>query len=337
MRTIIRWRLLVVLVLSLSLIIGSQLMAAQTWKIAHVCVPEPDNSYNATCLKFKELVERGTNGRIKFHIFPQRQLGNDREILEGVQAGLIEMSASTLGPASAFGGATVVDLLELPFLYKNLKHLDAVLDGPIGKELLGKLEKGGFKALAFFDDGIANYTCSKRQLHKAEDFKGLQMRCMEAPIKIATAKALGANPVPIAYGELYTALQTGVVDGQSNAHWVTVARSLWEVQKYVSCTQHCWGGAVLLVNLKKFNSLSPDDQKLFLNAGLEACQYGRWMGRKAEDGHLLTCIKHGMIVDFNPDIDSMMKATKSVYEDIYKKHPDWKPIIEEIEQLGEKF
>jgi len=336
MRTIIKWSLLSVLVVSLSLVMGGQLMAAQTWKIAHVCVPEPDNSYHATCLKFKDLVEKGTNGKIKIQIFPQRQLGNDREILEGVQTGLIDMSASTLGPASAFG-AKVVDLLELPFLYKNLKHLDSVLDGPIGKELLGKFEKGGFKALAFFDDGIANYTCSKRQLHSAKDFKGLQMRTMEAPIKIATMKALGGNPVPIAYGELYTALQTGVVDGQSNAHWVTTARSLWEVQKYVSCTQHCWGGALLLVNLKKFNALSPNDKKLFLEAGLKASQYGRRMGRNAEDRHLLNAIKHGMIVDFKPDTDSMRKATESVYEDIYKKHPDWKPIIEKIKQEGKNF
>jgi tripartite ATP-independent transporter DctP family solute receptor len=327
---------LFVLVFCLFLVVGTQLVTASTWKTAHVCVAEPDNSYHATCLKFKEIVEEKTNGGIKFEIYPQRQLGSDREILEGVQTGLIEVSASTLGPATAFG-VEIVDLLELPFLYKNVEHLDAVLDGPIGEELLSGFEKAGFKALGFFDDGIANFTNSKRQLHSAEDFKGLQMRTMEAPIKIATMKALGGNPVPIAYAELYSALQTGVVDGQSNAHWVTVARSLWEVQKYVSCTQHCWGGAILLVNLKKFNALSPEDQQIVIEAGKEACQYGRKMGRGAEDKHLQTCIDNGMDVDLNPDTESMREATKKVYEDIYNEHADWKPVILEIQKLASDF
>ncbi|MBA7571423.1 TRAP transporter substrate-binding protein [Candidatus Atribacteria bacterium 1244-E10-H5-B2] len=329
--------LLVISVLVLVISIFSLgVMAASTWKIAHVCVSEPDNSYHATCLKFKEIVEEKTDGGIKFEIYPQRQLGSDREILEGVQTGLIEASASTLGPASAFG-IEIVDLLELPFLYKNIEHLDAVLNGPIGKELLDGFEKVGFKALGFFDDGIANFTCSKRQLHSAEDFKGLQMRTMEAPIKIATMKALGGNPVPIAYAELYSALQTGIVDGQSNAHWVTVARSLWEVQKYVSCTQHCWGGAVLLVNLKKFNALSLGDQQIVIEAGKEACQYGRKMGRGAEDKHLQTCIDRGMIVDLHPDTGSMREATEQVYGDIYNKHHDWKQVILEIKKLASNF
>jgi len=336
MRILIKWSLLVVLVLSLFLGMGSQLMAAQTWKIGHVCVPEPDNPYHATALKFKELVEGGTNGRIKFQIFPQRQLGDDREMLEGVQAGLIEMQLATLGPATTFGGCEVVDVLEIPFLFKNFEHLEAVIDGPIGRKLLDKFEKGEFKALGFGLDGIAKFT-SNRPLHSAKDFEGLQLRTMPSPTKVATAKALGANPIVVPYAELYSALQTGVVDAQSNAHWVTVARCLWEVQKYVSCTNHCYGGNVLVVNLEKFNSLSSDDQELFLDAGLKACQYGRWMGRKAEDGHLLTSIKKGMIVDFNPDTESMRKATESVYEDIYKKHPDWEPIIKEIKQLGKKF
>jgi tripartite ATP-independent transporter DctP family solute receptor len=205
---------LLILPLIMVLFYSSQVMAGQTWKLAHVAVPEADNSYHATALKFKELVEKGTQDRIKIQIFPQRQLGNDREILEGIQNGLIDVSASTLGPVSAF--APKVGMLELPFLFSGTKHLDAVLDGPIGRTLLDTMEKAGFKGLSYFDDGINNITNSKRPIHSASDFKGLQMRAIEAPIRIATVKALGANPVPIAYSELYTALQTGVAHGQSN-------------------------------------------------------------------------------------------------------------------------
>lgn len=326
---------MMIFVMVFSLAFSGNAMAAQTWKLAHVCVAEPDNPYHATSLKFKELVEKGTEGRLKIQIFPQRQLGNDREVLEGIQSGLIDASAATLGPVSAF--EPTGDLLELPFLFSNTKHLDATLDGPIGRDILDKLDSAGFKGLAFFDDGINNTTNSKHPIKTVDDYKGLQMRCIEAPVRIATTKALGANPIPIAYSELYTALQTGVVDGQSNPNWVITARSLWEVQKYVSITQHIWGGAVLLVNLKKFHKLSEKDQKVVMDAGLIACQYGRNLGRNSEEKHLQTAIDHKMIVERNPDLTSMRKATESVYADIYAKHPHWKPIIEQIKTLGEKF
>lgn len=324
-----------VLVMVFSLAFLGNGMAAQTWKLAHVCVAEPDNPYHATSLKFKELVEKGTEGRLKIQIFPQRQLGNDREILEGIQGGIIDASAATLGPVSAF--EPTGDLLELPFLFRNTNHLDAVLDGPIGREILNKLDTAGFKALAFFDDGINNTTNSKHPIKGVADYKGLQMRCIEAPVRIATTKALGANPIPIAYSELYTALQTGVVDGQSNPNWVITARSLWEVQKYISITQHIWGGAVLLVNLDKFQKLSKEDQNVVMDAGIAASQYGRKLGRDSEEKHLQTAIDHKMVVERNPDLTSMRKATESVYTDVYAKHPDWKPIIEQIKTLGEKF
>lgn len=324
---------LLAVVCVLSLLLSGQSFAGQTWKLGHVCVPEPDNSYHATALKFQELLAKDSDITIK--IFPQRQLGDDREMLEGVQNGLIEATAATLGPISAF--QPKVGLLELPFLYRNPAHLDAVLDGPIGRQLLDSLEKSGFKGLGFFDDGINNITNSKHPIHSAKDFQGLQMRTIEAPIRIAVMKSLGANPVPVAYSELYTALQSGVVDGQSNPNWVISARSLWEVQKYVSVTNHIWGGAALVMSLKTFNSLSPEDQQKVLAAGKEACQYGRKMGRAAEAKHLQQAIDHGMIVDSNPDLASMRDATASVYTDIYQQHPDWKPTILQIKQLGEQF
>ncbi|MBM9518202.1 TRAP transporter substrate-binding protein [Desulforhopalus vacuolatus] len=307
-------------------------LAGQTvWRLAHVAVAEADNPYHATSLKFKELVEKGTDGRVQIKIFPQRQLGNDREILEGVQAGLIDVSAATLGPVAAFEPS--VAMMELPFLYKNPKHLDTILDGPVGRKILDKLENAGFKGLGFFDDGINNITNSRRPIHSAADFKGLQMRTIESPVRISTARALGANPIPVPYSELYTALQTGVVDGQSNPNWVISARSLWEVQKYVSITQHIWGGAILLVSNKKFAKLSEADQKTVMEAGLAACKFGRDLGRASEEKHLEKAIEKGMTVDRTPDITSMQQATNVVYEDIYKEHPDWTETIKTIREM----
>lgn len=323
---------LLVALMILCLLCSSQTLA-KTWKLGHVAIPDADNSYHATAVKFKELLAK--NCGIKVNVFPQRQLGSDREMLEGVPTGLLEVTPATLGPISAF--QPDVGLLELPFLFKSLSHLDAVLDGQIGRNLLDGLEPAGFKGLGFFDDGINNITNAKRPIHSAKDFKGLQMRTIEAPVRIAVANSLGSNPIPVAYSELYTALQTGVVDGQSNPNWVLSSRSLWEVQKYLSVTNHIWGGAALVMNLELFNSLPADQQAGVLAAGNEACKYGRDMGRAAEEKHLQKAIDKGMIVDKSPDLESMREATASVYDDIYKEQPNWKPIIEDIRTLGDKF
>jgi len=324
--------LLLVVLLTLGLLCSGQVLA-KTWKLGHVAIPEADNSYHATAIKFKELLAK--NCDIKVNVFPQGQLGNDREMLEGVPNGLLEVTPATLGPISAF--QPDVGLLELPFLFKSVDHLDAVLDGSIGRKLLDGLEPAGFKGLGFFDDGINNVTNAKHPIHSAKDFQGLLMRTIEAPVRIAVSKSLGANPIPVAYSELYTALQTGVVDGQSNPNWVISSRSLWEVQKYISVTNHIWGGAALVMNLDLFNSLSADKQAAVLAAGVEACKYGREMGRAAEAKHLQKAIDKGMIVDKHPDLQSMRDATASVYEDIYKNNPSWKPVIEDIRTLGEKY
>jgi tripartite ATP-independent transporter DctP family solute receptor len=308
---------------------------AKTLKLAHCVKPDPDGPYQATALKFKELVENYTDKRIKIKIFPQRQLGDDRAILEGVRDGLIEIGLVTMGPIGAFDSR--VDLLELPFLFKNTDHLDQVIEGPIGEKLLNMDPKSGLIGLGYSVDGNSNITNSKRPIKSVDDFKGLQMRAIEAPVRIATLKALGANPIPIAYAELYTALSTGVADGQSNPNWVITARSLHEVQKYISVTQHIWAGTMLLTSPDTLAKFSPEDQASLKKAAFEAGRYGRSVYRKGEETHLQKAIENGMIVEYNPDIASMMEATKSVYTDVFKKHPDWEPIVDDIRQAGQKL
>ena len=308
---------------------------AQTLKLAHCVKPDPEGPYQATALKFQELVKKYTDGRIKIKIFPQRQLGDDRAILEGVRDGLIEIGLVTMGPIGAFDSR--VDLLELPFLFKNVKHLDAVIEGPIGKKLLDMNKKSGLMGLAYSVDGNSNITNSKHPIKSVDDFKGLQMRTIESPMRVAVMKALGANPIPIAYSELYTALSTGVVDGQSNPNWVITARSLAEVQKYITITQHIWAGTMILTSPETFSKLSEKDQKALRKAAFEAGEYGRSVYRKGEDKHLKLAIEHGMEVVYHPDIESMMKATQSVYDDVFKEHPEWEAIVKEIRAIGKNY
>ena len=315
--------------------ISSPAFSAQTFKLAHCVNPDPNGPYQATSLKFKELVEKGTSGRVNVKIFPQRQLGDDRAILEGVRDGIIEVGLVTVGPIGAFDPR--VDLIELPFLFKSKEHIKATLEGAIGKDLLNMSKESGLLGLAYSIDGISNITNSKRPLKTADDFKGLDMRVIESPIRIAVMKALGANPIPIAYGELYTALKTGVVYGQSNANWVISARSLYEVQKYISITQHIVSPTILLTNSNALAKLSKKDQEILRSAAMEAGRHGFNVYYKSEEEHLNKAIEHGMIVTRDPDLDSMMKATASVYEKVYKKHPQWRPIVKSIRDLGKQY
>lgn len=311
----------------------STAQAVEFIKLAHVAKPDPETPYHATALKFKELVEKQTHGRIKVKIFPQRQLGDDRAILEGVRDGLIEIGVNTMGPIGAFDPR--VDLLGLPFLFKNTAHLEEVIEGPIGQKLLEIDPQSGLVGLSYSVDGNSNITNSKRPIKSVEDFKGLQMRAIESPVRIATLKALGANPIPIAYAELYTALSTGVADGQSNPNWVITARSLYEVQKYISITQHLWGGAMIVTSPSTLSRFSQADQAALKTAAVEAGKYGRSVYRKGEEDHLAKAIENGMLVEYNPDINSMIKATEGVYKDVFLENPDWEPIIKEIRILGE--
>lgn len=327
------WNMTATLICLAFLATGAQ--SAQVLKLAHCVKPDPDGPYQATSLKFKEMVETATDGRIKVKIFPQRQLGDDRAILEGVRDGLIELGLVTMGPIGAFDAR--VDLLELPFLFKNTKHLDAVIEGPIGEELLKMDPKSGLVGLGFSVDGNSNITNSKHPIKSVADFKGLQMRAIEAPVRIATLKALGANPIPIAYAELYTALSTGIADGQSNPNWVITARSLHEVQKYITVTQHIWAGTMMLTSSSTLGKFSKEDQAVLKKAAFEAGRYGRSVYRKGEESHLQKAVKNGMKVEHNPDIESMMTATRQVYTDVFKKHDDWQPIVKEIREAGKKY
>ncbi len=309
--------------------------AATTLKLAHCVDPDPDGPYQATSLKFKELVEAGTNGRVNIKIFPQRQLGDDREILEGVRDGIIEVGLVTMGPIGAFD--PVVDLFELPFLFKSAAHIDAVLEGPIGARLLKMNPNSGLLGLGYSFDGISNITNNKRPLKTVGDFKGIQMRVIEAPVRIATIKALGANAIPVSYGELYTALKTGVVNGQSNPNWVITSRSLHEVQDYVSITQHIVAPTMLLTSPDTLGKLSPEDQEALRKAAVEAGRHGREVYYKSEEEHLEKAVANGMEVEREPDLEGMMKATAGVYDEFYVKHPEIKPIVAEIQALGKDF
>lgn len=209
-------------------------------------------------------VEKGTKGRIIIKNFFSGSLGGERESIESVQLGTQELTGTSTGPIPNFVPA--VKILDIPFLFRDKAHARAVLDGPIGQTLLKEFDSKGFKALAWSENGVRHMTNNKRPVNLPDDLKGLKMRTMENPVHVAAYKGFGIITTPMAFPEVFTALQQGVVDGQENPLSVIMAAKFDQVQKYMTLTAHVYSPALLLMNKASFDKLSPADQKVFLDA-----------------------------------------------------------------------
>ncbi|MBN2059941.1 MAG: TRAP transporter substrate-binding protein [Deltaproteobacteria bacterium] len=304
--------------------------AATTLKLA--TVTPAHHAYALGAQEFGRLIEEGSTGEVIIKVFPAGQLGKgERELLEGLQIGTIHLAVTATGPVSNFSPA--MGVVDLPFLFTNPRHVDKVLDGPIGRELLDGLQEVGMQGLAFFENGFRNFTNSSRALQKPGDFKGLKFRTMENPIHLASVRQLGAQAVPMSWGEVYTSLQTKVIDGQENPIAIIHAYKLDEVQKYLSLTGHFYSPAPLIVSLKVFKELDIQWQKLFFEAAVKAAAFERNLIRENETKQLKEIEARGMVVnDVNKAlfIDAMMP----VYQTFFQKYPQWKNIVEKIRKTN---
>ena len=218
-------------------------------------------------------VEKRANGRIKIQGFYSGSLGGERESIEAVQLGTQELTFTSTGPVPNFVPAARI--LDIPFLFRDKAHARAVLDGPIGQEMLKEFESKGFKALAWGENGVRHMTNSKRSVNSPEDLKGLKMRTMENPVHVAAYKGFGIVTTPMAFPEVFTALQQGTVDGQENPLSVIMAAKFDQVQKHLSLTGHVYSPAIFLMNKASFDKLSAADKQVFLDAAAEAVKANR--------------------------------------------------------------
>lgn len=222
---------------------------------------------------FAKEVERRTGGRYKIQTFYSGALGAERESIEATQLGTQELTLTSTGPVPNF--VPEVRILDVPFLFRDYAHARGVLDGPIGQEMLAKFDAKGLKALAWAENGFRHMTNSKRPINGPEDLKGLKMRTMENPVHIQAYKGFGINPTPMAFTEVFMALQQGTVDGQENPLSVITAAKFEQVQKHLSLTGHVYSPAVILMNKTKFDELSAADKQHFLDAAKEAAKANR--------------------------------------------------------------
>ncbi len=232
-----------------------------------------NSHYGMAIDTFAKEVEARTNGRYKIQNFYSGALGAERESIEGVQLGTLDLTMTSTGPVPNF--VPEVAILDIPFLFRDYSHARSTLDGPIGQEMLLKFQSKGLVALAWGENGFRHMTNNKRPVNVPDDLKGLKMRTMENPIHIQAYKQFGILPTPMAFTEVFTALQQGTVDGQENPLSVISAGKLGQVQKHVSLTGHVYSPALILMSKAKWDKLSAADKEAFTAAAKEAVKANR--------------------------------------------------------------
>lgn len=262
---------------------------------------------------FKELIETNSGGRIKVNLYHSSQLGDDREMMEALQMGIQEVTCPSTAPIAPFiNGFKVFDL---PFLFPSNEAADYVLDGPVGQNLLKQLEDIGLIGLAYWENGYRQLTNSVRAVETPEDAKGLKIRTMENPIHLAAWRALGANPTPMAFGELFSAMQQGVVDGQENPWGTIYLQKFFEVQGYATDTGHVYSPFVLMISKKFYDKLPADLQKVVRDAALLAKEHNRKLNRKMNAEYLEELKGKMNVTILNDDQrTAFQEAVQPVYE-----------------------
>ncbi len=263
----------------------------RTIKVGHLNNVDHPTSWGVR--KFAELVVAKSGGKIKVTEFPGSQLGNELQqqsaLVGGTQEMLVASTTSLAGIVREFG------MLDFPFLFNHAGQADAMVDGPLGKMLSARLGDKGIVVLGFFDLGFRNVTNSKRPITKGEDLDGLKLRVIPNPVFIDTFKTFKANPVPMPFAELYGALESKAVDGQENPYAVILSNKLYEVNKFVSETNHVYATNPMQISKRFWDKLSPAEQKLLQDAAVEAQNYQRTASREASSKAVAELKAKGMV------------------------------------------
>ncbi len=255
-------------------------------KFSHVVAPDTPKGQAAE--KFKQLAEKLTKGKVKVEIYPNSQLYKDREEIEALQSGAVQMLAPSM---AKFGpmGAREFELFDMPFLFPNQEALHRIMDGEVGKKLFAKLDTKGVTGLAFWDNGFKQMS-SNKPMHAVSDLSGLKMRIQSSKVLSAQMKALGANPQVMAFSEVYTALQQGVVDGTENPVSNFYTQKMHEVQKHMTISNHGYLGYAVIVNKNFWENLPADIRASLTQAMKEATVYEREIAQKDNDEALAKVI-----------------------------------------------
>jgi tripartite ATP-independent transporter DctP family solute receptor len=290
--------------------------AAQTALKMNISLAQ-NSSYGVAIDAFAREVEQRTQGRYKVQNFYSAALGAERESVEGVQLGTLDLTLTSTGPLPNF--VPEVAILDIPFLFRDYAHARAVLDGPNGQDLLTKFPAKGMVALAWAENGFRHMTNSKHPVNTPDDLRGLKMRTMENPIHIQAYRQFGILPTPMAFTEVFTALQQGTVDGQENPLSVITSAKLDQVQKYLTLTGHVYSPAVILMNKSKWDALSAADKQALTDAAREAVKTNRARIDDDERKAVADLRAKGMTVAENVDKTKFQAQLAPVYTEFAKR------------------
>ena len=289
---------------------GFAATAKYNWKLASV-LPDSHPVHKAL-VYFAEQVGEKTKGEVKITVFPAGQLGQEKDYIEGVKVGAIEITKVSSAPLGQF--APSLQVVSLPFIWRNDAHQHAVLDGPVGARLMKDLEKNGFKGLAFFDAGFRNVTTQAGPVKVPADLKGKKVRVMQSKPLIDTINAFGATAVPMGQSEVYVALQQKVIDGWENNEPTVLTFNMQEVCKYFSYTRHTSIPDILVMSKQVFDSAPKNVQTAIMDAAAQAIPYQRKIWASYIDDAVKQLKAKGMVFNEVNDIREFQALAKPIYK-----------------------
>ena len=299
----------------------------------------PNSPLTISGTAWKKAIEEQSNGEIIVNYFTYSQLGGERDLMEGIQLGTIDLHLGSTGMAANF--VPELSVLNLPFLFINREHCEEVQLGPLGEELVSYIDKAeGLKGLAFGGAGWRMPMNKKRAIKTPADFKGLKWRNMEVPMHMDTYRAMGARPIPIAFTEVYTALQLGTVDGQENPPSIAYPMGFHEVSKYLTTLPVFLNGDIYVMNKKKWESLSPEHQKIIKDTARIAL-LALNQGFEDETEKAINAIEESGVEVYRiptSEMQPFIDSTQVVWDKYLAQLPKRiKEIALEIKKLGEKY
>lgn len=293
-------------------------LAAQAQTALKLGHPQSATSaFHAGAVVFAEEVARRTNGRYKVEVFASGALGGEREMVESVQLGTLDFVVTSTGPVGNFVPDTLIT--DIPFLFRDYDHARRVLDGPIGQDILAKFPAKGMVGLAWAENGFRHLTNNKREVHAPADMKGLKVRTMENPVHMTAFRTLGALPTPMAFPEVFTALQQGTVDGQENPIPVIVSSKFGQVQKNLTLTGHVYSPALIITSTAFFNKLSDADKAAFREAAKVGAQAMRKRVNEIEANGVAELRGQGVVVVAEVDKAQFQAALAPAYAEYAKR------------------
>ncbi|MFC0338452.1 tripartite ATP-independent transporter solute receptor, DctP family [Kushneria avicenniae] len=309
--------------------VSSGAAAATTLRFAH---PTPQNDLqHKLAEKFKEEVEAQSNGDLKVQIFPNGQLGNDAQMIDGARSGIIDITLSGLNNFT--GMVPEAGAFELPFMFADSAAAYQALDGAPGQEVMDKLPALGLKGLAFPENGFREITNNRGPIREPADLKGLRMRVNNSITLNNMFERLGANPQQLPVAELYTALETGVVDAQDHPLGIVVSFNFNEVQKYLSITNHAYSALLMVMNQKRFDSLTPEQQQIVEKAAADATAMQRQMNGEQTEAMIKTLEDEGMKVNRDVDTAAFQQAIQPVWKTYIDQNGD--EMIKSIQSVSD--